>query len=365
MTKFLRICGIAIGFVGNTLLAADLPLAATETPLQMITLAAPLDLPEAEISGLTWCQDHLVLLPQYPDFAARAQMTNPGPFTERQGDTYLYLLSKQQISEALRNPQHAPLEATPAVFNEADVRDQISGFEGFEAIVCDGDHAWLTVERKEPSWLANVSSVFAYHSAVVLQAKVLFNSEQPSLTILNEPLIYTGSQSKLFNASDEALTQVANQLISIHEVNGSTHVETPRATVIDPASGALSKIAFPALPFRVTDATSVDAHGRFWVINYHWQGDQRHARTNDPIATLYGQGPTHQQRGQVERLLELQITDDGIELSGAPPIQLELGDDKGRNWEGIARLQTAEHNGFLLITDKFPQTFFGFVPLPE
>ncbi len=365
MNKIFWTCLLTVCFAGNPALAARSESDATETPVQMITLVAPLNLPEAEFSGLTWCQDHLVLLPQYPDFAARAQMTNPGPFTERQGDTYLYLLSKQQISEAIRNPQHAPLEATPVVFNETDVRARIAGFEGFEAIVCDGDHAWLTVERKEPSWLANVSSVFAYHGAVVLQAKILFNSEQPSITILNEPLIYTGSQSELFNASDEALTQVANQLLSIHEVNGSTHVENPRATIIDPASGALSKIAFPRLPFRVTDATSVDAHGRFWVINYHWQGDQRHARTNDPIATLYGQGLTHQQRGQVERLLELQITDDAIELSGAPPIQLELGDDKGRNWEGIARLQTAEYNGFLLITDKFPQTLFGFVPLPE
>lgn len=338
---------------------------APETVVQMIALAAPLDLPEAEFSGLTWCQDSLVLLPQYPDFVARAQMSNPGPFAKRQGATYLYLLSKEQISTALNNPEHAPLVATPVVFNEADVREQISGFEGFEAIVCDGENAWLTVERQEPSWLANVSRLFAHHGAAVFQARVMFDSEQPSLTILNEPPIYLKSQSELFNASDEALTRVANNLISIHEVNGSTHVKNPQATIIDSASRTLSKIAFPALPFRITDATQVDAQGRFWVVNYHWKNDRSHTRTNDPIATLYGQGPSHKTRGQVERLLELQITDEEIVLSGAPPIQLELGEDEGRNWEGIARFQSDQHNGFLLITDKFPQTYFGFVPLPE
>jgi hypothetical protein len=49
-------------------------------------------------------------------------------------------------------------------------------------------------------------------------------------------------------------------------------------------------------------------------------------------------------------------------MSGEPPLQLQLlGDIAPRNWEGLVRL---EQRGFLLVTDKYPMTFLGFVPLP-
>ena len=62
----------------------------------------------------------------------------------------------------------------------------------------------------------------------------------------------------------------------------------------------------------------------------------------------------------VARLLEFELTETGIELADRPPIQLELHPLELRNWEGIVRL---EDRGFLLVTDKFPETILGFVPI--
>jgi hypothetical protein len=75
----------------------------------------------------------------------------------------------------------------------------------------------------------------------------------------------------------------------------------------------------------------------------------------------YGTGPTHAQKPQVERLIELQVKDAGIVLTDRPPIQLQLSSDVPRNWEGLVRL---DDRGFLLATDKFPGTLLGFVALP-
>jgi hypothetical protein len=44
-----------------------------------------------------------------------------------------------------------------------------------------------------------------------------------------------------------------------------------------------------------------------------------------------------------------------------PPIQMELTSDDARNWEGLVRL---DERGFLIMTDKFPETILGFVTMP-
>ena len=61
----------------------------------------------------------------------------------------------------------------------------------------------------------------------------------------------------------------------------------------------------------------------------------------------------------IARLLEFELTETSVTLVDRPPIQLELHPLGLRNWEGIVRL---EDRGFLLVTDKFPETILGFVP---
>jgi hypothetical protein len=64
----------------------------------------------------------------------------------------------------------------------------------------------------------------------------------------------------------------------------------------------------------------------------------------------------------IERLIELKYDGSRVVMSGTPPVGLELAAEGGRrNWEALARL---EDRGFLLMTDRIPETILAFVPFP-
>jgi len=140
--------------------------------------------------------------------------------------------------------------------------------------------------------------------------------------------------------------------------------ETPKSVhLFDLQLNPLGTLPFVPLEYRLTDVTSPDAEGRFWAINYFYPGDKGKLNpAADELTDLYPAGPTHAQSEVVERLVEFQYTPAGVVRTDTPPIQLQLlsGGD-ARNWEGIVRL---DERGFLLVTDKYPQTILAFVPLP-
>ena len=97
-------------------------------------------------------------------------------------------------------------------------------------------------------------------------------------------------------------------------------------------------------------------------MNYYFAGEIGLRVNKESLASQYGEGATHAQFDTVERLVELQYSPTAITFTATPPVQLELlGDDQARNWEGLARL---EGRGFLMVTDKFPETILGFVAYP-
>ena len=106
----------------------------------------------------------------------------------------------------------------------------------------------------------------------------------------------------------------------------------------------------------MTDATAVDENGRFWIINYFYPGDKELQTDNDDWREG-SWGATHLIYDQVERLIELQWTNEGITFTRTPAMLLELPDDEARNWEGLVRF----NEGFLLATDKFPTTILAYV----
>jgi hypothetical protein len=125
----------------------------------------------------------------------------------------------------------------------------------------------------------------------------------------------------------------------------------------------LGTIPFPTIEYRVTDATCPDSKGRFWVINYFFPGEGPELKpAPDPLAYEYGLSNIRVFSSGVERLVELQYSEDRITLAETTPVYLENSKhNRHRNWEGLVRL---ENNGFLLMTDKFPDTLLGFVPWP-
>ncbi len=305
----------------------------TEYPVTTIPLAGPLADADAEISGLAWYGDTLILLPQYPSFAG--------------GGSFLYALPKSVLLDYLDGRSTTALTPQAIPFTATGLATQIAGFQGYEAIAFQGDDVYLTVEADG----RNGPMGYLVHGTIA--------PDLSQITIHTDEIVEIAPQTGRSNTSDEALLVYGDELVTLYEVNGADLNEAPVAHrfALDLAEAGTLPLA--RIEYRVTDATAVDGNGRFWVINYFFPGDVDLRPQTDPIAGQFGQGATHLQRDQVERLLELQFTDDGIQPSGAPPILLQLPDDDARNWEGLVRL---DERGFLLATDKFPTTILAFVP---
>jgi hypothetical protein len=170
---------------------------------------------------------------------------------------------------------------------------------------------------------------------------------------------YIPTQSNVENMAEETLVVVGDRVFTIHEANGVAVNPAPVAHTFGLDLAPQGTVPFPAIEYRITDATAADSTGRFWVINYFYPGEASLRAERDPLADRYGRGASHAQADGVERLIELRFDGTAFTASDAPPIQLELMDDQSRNCEGLARL---DGRGFLLVTDEFPGTILGFVP---
>jgi hypothetical protein len=308
-----------------------------ETAVTTIPLAGDISRRSAEISGLAWYGDWLILLPQYPTFSTS------------KGDGLIYALTRADILAYLDGQKDSPLEPIEIPFIAPGLRQDIPGFEGFEAITFDGDHAYLTIE----------ASPITGMTGHLVAAEIA--PDLSTLIIDTEQITAVKSASRLRNMSDEAILLSRDKVLTIHEANGIGVNNEPQVQLFGLDLLPAGTLPFPPVEYRITDATTLDQDGRFWAINYFYPGEPELRSTHDPLATTYGQGSTHTQQDGVERLLEFQLSENGISLVDHPPIQLNLLPDDLRNWEGIARL---EDRGFLIVTDKFPQTILGFVPYP-
>lgn len=319
---------------------ADVPPALRGTaPEQVVTLlplGGALQSEDAELSGLAWYGDHLVMLPQYPGW-------------EDDGPACLYTVSKADLLARLDHTASGPLEPRCIVFDSGGLEKRITGFEGYEAIGFSGEQAYLTVETHRLAGKA-----FLVTGRIAPDLSVLKLEASPQATL---PL-----PAEVSNAGFEALVVGENRVLALYEANGARVNPAPTAESFDDALSHSGKLSLPTIEYRITDATSLDAAGRFWVMNYNYPGTQAHFKpAPDPLMARYGTGPTQAQKPQVERLIELQVTPGGIVLTDQPPLQLQLSNEAARNWEGVVRL---EDRGFLLVTDKFPRTLLGFVPKP-
>ena len=316
------------------------PISSNQTVLpeaipQTIPLVGDITNADAELSGLAWYQDYLILLPQYPTFADNG--------------SHIYALAKEDILATLAGHNSEPLHPIMIPFSIDGVSDLVPNFQGFEAIAFDGNTAWLTIEAG-----SRLSGMKGYVVQATLQdAPWSLNLELASLQSI--PL-----GSDLNNKSDEALLVTAEGPVTFHEVYDSRYNETAVVHKFTDAK-QIETIAFPELAYRLTDVTGLDENGRFWAINYHYPDDSNLAQDQDPLIEQFGQGQTHRQMPQVERLVPYQYNDSGIQqLAAVAPIWLSLT-DAARNWEGVVYL---DDRGFLLVTDKFPSTLLVFVPYP-
>ncbi len=311
---------------------------AVEVPIVPIALAPPLDAKRAELSGLAWYGDTLLLLPQYP---------------EHFGTGSLFALPKAEIDRWLGGENTAPLAATPFTFEAPGVAEKVEGYQGYEELVVVGDVAYLTVEGKGRD---------GHMRGYVVRAA--FDRARGRLRVEVDTLLELTCPTAFDNLGYEALTAFRGDVMAFYEANGPSVVSRPCAYRIDmPGHSAAALRVFP-LPYRVTGATPADAAGRFWVMNVFWPGEPWLRDDDDPLARRFGKGPTHARSEGVERLVELRIDANGtVATTETPPVALALSaDGKIRNWEGVARL---DDRGFLIVSDEHPATIFAFVPHPR
>jgi hypothetical protein len=302
-----------------------------------IPLPSPLDDAEAEISGMAWYGDYLILLPQYPDFAGDGE------------EGAVYALRREEVLAYLDGERETGPTATAVPLHAPDVVAAVDGFfEGYEAIAFAEETAYLTIEAR------TLRGMMGY----VLQGRI--EPDLSGLRLAAETLTELPPQSEIGNLSDEALLLAGGDVFTIYEANGAAVNPEPAARRFGPDLAARGTIPFPNIPYRITDVTEMDENGRFWAINYFFPETEALAVANDPLAETYGVGASHAGRAGVERLVQMQYDGEEITLAARPPMQLALLEDELRNWEGIVRVNG---RGFLLVTDKFPTTILGFVPV--
>ncbi len=320
--------------------ASPPPAANDEHPVISIPMAPPLNDRRAELSGMAWHGDDLILLPQFPN----------------RFDNHLYALAKADIAAYLRGESDEPLTARPIAFDDGALHALLEGFDGFEAIAFDGDRAFLTIESRTSFGMLGV----------LVGGEMAANGEALALNPFVQASIPV--QATLNNMTDETVFVTGDEVVTIYEANGRSI--NPSAVVHRFTQDLKPNGVAPMvnMEYRITDATALDEEGRFWAINYLWPGDADKLRlADDPLAPERnainaGESPT-----PIERLVEFQwLGDEGVALTGVPPVNLRLlPGGVSRNWEGIVRFQDGDLDGFLLVTDEFPSTMLGFVSRGE
>ena len=327
-----RTAAVPLSPTGTGKAAPTLP---PDVPVTPIPLTGPLAKSSAEISGLAWYQDYLILLPQYPKHVSQA----PGGA--------LYALKKADILAYLDSSRQDPLvpQEIPLV---PQGENQVAGYEGFEAIGFAGQQVYLTIE----------ASPLGRMKSYLLEGEMAPDLSQ--ITLQPERRVEAPLDVQISNLSNEALIVTGQQVILFYEANGAKVYPQPRAQAYTLDLQPDGSLDLPHLEYRLTDATQPDSQGRFWVINYAYPGDLKLLTNHDPLAEQFGQSPSQENSSVVERLVQMQVQDGSIQLTGRPPVQLKLLEGQvPRNWEGIVRL---DERGFLLATDEFPETIFAFVP---
>jgi len=317
--------------------AAPTSLAELTPPVEVQIVALPLEgeaaSSQAEYSGLAWYQDYLILLPQYPSRFENSLLAIPKAqilaFLDGEADTL--------------TPQKIPLA-------DAGAKEGLKGFEGYEALAFNGEVAYLTIE----------SDVGAKMICYVVRGEMA--ADLSVLTLEHATRQEIPHPVEIDNTCDEALLVYADHVYTFFEANGAKVNSEPAVHLFDADLNAEGARSLPSIEYRITDVSAPDAAGRFWAVNYMYPGDAGKLEpAADPLAAEFGVGTSHAASETVERLIELEITDDAITLTDTAPIWLQLLPNESRNWEGLVRL---DERGFLLVTDKFPETILAFVPYP-
>jgi len=288
----------------------------------------------AEISGMSWCGDWLIFLPQYPDFAGSGSL--------------LYGVSRENILAAIGGKNAITPVKIP--FSYQNAVTGIQNFEGFEAIVFQDTTMFLTIEA---------------HSDVGYLIKGTIASDMSAANLDASSLTPIALPAEVANAGYESMSLHNDTIFLWYEANGANNNPHPTivrySTQLQPSGIQLD---MPVVEYRITDASQPMTQDpqQLWLINYFWPGDlQSYNPAPDQIAAIWGLPASHASGQRVERLLPLTMDAGGSAVTVGEPVYLQLrADGESRNWEAIALVND---EFAILATDKYPTTIIGFVKI--
>lgn len=319
---------ISLLWIGSPQAADAPPRSETVSPV-ILDLTGPLTDPRAEVSGMAWHGDTLVVMPENPTLFAE---------TDQLG---FFVITRAQILAAIEGHAEGPIKPRPVMCVAPSMSRVVKGFDGLEAIGLLKKRCFMTLEAKDDTAMAGYLVRGDYD--LVNEMVVMDLTRMAAIPL----------DCDIFNLTAETLVVDGDRIITISEANGRNVNPAPVGRVYGADLEYLGALPMPNIEYRVTDATSIDDQRRFWVINYFYPPDA--AKLRPPVVP----------DGCVECLLELQIVRDAdgnerIVRTDKPPLSLTLlPDSECRNWEAVARL---DGRGFLLMTDKYPGTLLAFVP---
>ncbi|MBN2829341.1 MAG: hypothetical protein JXR56_03350 [Candidatus Cloacimonetes bacterium] len=294
---------------------------ASEVKTKAILLPEPFSSKYAEYSAMCPLMDGILLVPQYPERFK----------TDTTEGSFLFL-KNTVLKNYIEGDSTSSIACNTIEVKGLDELHKLEFYEGFEACASDDAKLYFAIEigGEKPYTIAVKGDFNAVDNTI--------NLDSSSITKLETPII-------LENATYESIALFKQRLYFFYEGNGKAINPDAYALSTDKDFRNAEKIPFPNLEFRVTDATSISDKGSFYVINYFWPGDAEKYKPQTDMVTLIEVPATG-----IERLIPLKIFNGRIEPDlKAKVINLEYND---RNWEGIVRFE----DGFLLVTDKYPET---------
>jgi len=232
-------------------------------------------------------------------------------------------VDRQQLQRAIHD--HTELAPGAFPFDDRAVRDGISGFEGYEAIVFENDRVYLLIEARS---LLGAMRGYLVAGRVGAEGIVLEKRLELPMPVQAD------------NFAFEALVPTREGIAVFYEAPGL--MPSPEAYLVARDLSGWRTLAAPPLPYRLTDVAAAP-DGSLHALHVYWHGERaklRQERQND-----FGE------------IVRLRSVPQGFALTGTP-LPLHEG-DTSYNWEGIAWFE--EERGYLVVTDSYPRSLLRFV----
>lgn len=290
----------------------------------------------SEFSSMCWVKSDLLLVPQYPSY-----------FRSKMNKDIMFYIPKEKISQGIKSSGNERIVPTIVELNNNYTYKLLDGYEGFEGVCYDGKYLYFTVEYNADCG-----------KAVVVKGEI--SEKDQSITLIDDAYVIVDLPANVSNAAYESISVVGDFLYIIYEANGRKVNPHPIAKKIAKDFSTVEDIIMDHIEYRITDVSSFNSDGEGWAINNHWAGDiKRYDPEEDKIINPYSE--YNNAKVGLERIIPIKIKNTEIIFDSSRNVTYMKREhlNYSNNWEGLVKI---DNIGFLVVTDKYPDTRLRFYP---